>query len=183
LNAPRLLCKLCNKAFTAAVPEVDIARQMTERLAHWIGRQSLEYTYAEIAKQANVDEKTVRNIFDEYVAELEKQFKRETPPCLGIDEIKLGRFRAVFTNIHGHALVDMLPDRYSTSIVKFLQSLSDKEKITHVAIDMWRPYRIAVQQVLPNAKIVVDKFHVVSKANAAVDAVRREPTRRCMRKA
>lgn len=173
LDAPRLLCKLCNKTFTAAVPEVDIARQMTERLAHWIGRQSLEYTYAEIAKQANVDEKTVRNIFDEYVAGLEKQFKRETPPWLGIDEIKLGRFRAVFTNIHGRALVDMLPDRYSTSIVKFLQSLSDKEKITHVAMDMWRPYRIAVQQVLPNAKIVVDKFHVVSKANASLDAVRR----------
>ena len=98
LDAPRLLCKLCNKTFTAAVPEVDIARQMTERLARWIGRQSLEYTYAEIAKQANVDEKTVRNIFDEYVAGLEKQFKRETPPWLGIDEIKLGRFRAVFTD-------------------------------------------------------------------------------------
>ncbi len=114
LDAPRLLCKLCNKTFTAAVPEVDIARQMTERLARWIGRQSLEYTYAEIAKQANVDEKTVRNIFDEYVTGLEKQFKRETPPWLGIDEIKLGRFRAVFTNIHGHAL-DWLyegPPRY-----------------------------------------------------------------------
>jgi len=27
--------------------------------------------------------------------------------------------------------------------------------------------------VLPNAKIVVDKFHVVSKANASLDAVRR----------
>lgn len=57
---------------------------MTERLAHWIGRQSLEYTYAEIAKQVNVDEKTIRNIFAEYVAGLEMQFKRETPPWLGI---------------------------------------------------------------------------------------------------
>jgi len=56
---------------------------MTERLARWIGRQALEYTYAEIAKQVGVDEKTVRNIFDEYVAELEKQFKRETPVWLG----------------------------------------------------------------------------------------------------
>ncbi|WP_265942201.1 transposase [Dechloromonas sp. A34] len=47
------------------------------------------------------------------------------------------------------------------------------EKISHVAIGMWRPYRIAAQKVLPNAKIEVDKFHVVSKANAAFDAVRR----------
>ena len=103
LDVPRLRCKPCGKTFTAAVPEVDTARQMTERLAKWVGRQGLEYTYAEIAKQVGIDEKTVRNVFDEYVAELEKEFKRETPVWLGIDEIKLGRFRAVFTNIQaGH---------------------------------------------------------------------------------
>lgn len=39
--------------------------------------------------------------------------------------------------------------------------------------NMWRPYRLAVQRVLPHAKLVVDKFHVVSKANASLDAVRR----------
>jgi len=68
----------------------------------------------------------------------------------------------------------MLPDRYGTSIVAFLSSLPNKSRITHVGMDMWRPYRIAVQKVLPNAKIVVDKFHVVSKANAAFDTVRRK---------
>ena len=173
LDVPRLRCKPCNKTFTAAVPEVDTARQMTERLAKWVGRQGLEYTYAEIAKQVGIDEKTVRNVFDEYVAELEKEFKRETPVWLGIDEIKLGRFRAIFTNIHGRTLIDMLPDRYSTSIERFMNSLPNKEQITHVACDMWRPYRQAAQRVLPQAKIVVDKFHVVSKANASFDAVRR----------
>lgn len=74
LDVPRLRCKPCGKTFTAAVPEVDTARQMTERLAKWVGRQGLEYTYAEIAKQVGIDEKTVRNVFDEYVAELEKEF-------------------------------------------------------------------------------------------------------------
>jgi transposase len=38
---------------------------------------------------------------------------------------------------------------------------------------MWRAYRLAVLRVLPHAKLVVDKFHVVSKANASLDAVRR----------
>ena len=51
------------------------------------------------------------------MAKLEKEFKRETPVWLDIDEIKLGRFRAVFTNIQGRSLIDMLPDRYGTSIV------------------------------------------------------------------
>lgn len=120
-----------------------------------------------------MNEKTVRNVFDAYVAELEKEFRRETPVWLGIDEIKLGQFRAIFTNIHGRTLVDMLPDRYYTSIVRFLESLPNKERITHCGVDMWRPYRLAVLRVLPDAKLVVDKFHVVSKANASLDAVRR----------
>jgi len=66
-----------------------------------------------------------------------------------------------------------MPDRYHISIVRFLESLPGKEKIQIVATDMWRPYRLAVLRVLPHAKLVVDKFHVVSKANASLDAVRR----------
>jgi transposase len=60
LDVPRLKCRPCIQTFTASVPEVDTGREMTERLAKWIGRQSIEYTYAEIAKQVKVDEKTVR---------------------------------------------------------------------------------------------------------------------------
>jgi transposase len=83
LDVPRLKCRPCIQTFTASVPEVDTGREMTERLAKWIGRQSIEYTYAEIAKQVKVDEKTVRNIFDEYVAILAKGYQRETPDVAG----------------------------------------------------------------------------------------------------
>lgn len=51
LDAPRLMCKPCGKTFTATIPEVDEKRQMTERLVHWIGRQSLDYTFAAVAEQ------------------------------------------------------------------------------------------------------------------------------------
>ncbi len=99
LEVPRLICLVCRKTFMAVISEVDTDRAMTERLVRWMGRQSLEYNFAEMAKQVGVDEKTVRNVFDAYVAQLEKEFKRETPVWLGVDEIKLGRFRAIFTNI------------------------------------------------------------------------------------
>jgi transposase len=42
---------------------------------------------------------------------------------------------------------------------------------------MWAGYRRAVQEALPNAKIVVDKFHVLMKANMAFEAVRRKIAR------
>lgn len=40
-------------------------------------------------------------------------------------------------------------------------------------MDMWVPYRDAVQTVLPDARIVIDKFHVVRLSNEAVEKVRR----------
>jgi transposase len=42
-----------------------------------------------------------------------------------------------------------------------------------VTMDMWRPYRDAVRAILPDAAIVVDKFHVVRMATQAVDSVRK----------
>lgn len=38
---------------------------------------------------------------------------------------------------------------------------------------MWKPYKDAVNTILPHAKVVVDKFHVVRMANQALDNVRK----------
>ena len=40
-------------------------------------------------------------------------------------------------------------------------------------MDMWRPYRDAVEAVLPHAMIVVDKYHVVRMANDAMEKARK----------
>ncbi len=173
LDAPRLMCKPCGKTFTATIPEVDEKRQMTERLVHWIGRQSLDYTFAAVAEQVGIDEKTVRNVFDEYAAQLKAKHERVTPRWMGMDEIYLGRARGVITNLEDHTLVDMLPDRKKETIIRFLHSLEHQEKITHVAIDMWKPYREAVHEVLPHAIVVVDKYHVIRMGNESLERVRR----------
>jgi transposase len=41
-------------------------------------------------------------------------------------------------------------------------------------MDMWNPYRDAVYKTLPNADVVVDKFHVVRMANKSVEAIRKQ---------
>lgn len=83
---------------TAVVPEVDADRQMAERLRKWIGRQGLDYPFTEIAKQVGVDEKTVRAIFAEYVAELEKDLRRRLKGAIpGKLNLQLKRERKLLT--------------------------------------------------------------------------------------
>jgi len=52
--------------------------------------------------------------------------------------------------------------------------MPNKENIEVVNMDMWNPYRTAVNKVIPNAKIVVDKFHVVRMANLGLEKVRKD---------
>src|SRR5690606_40716658 len=40
-------------------------------------------------------------------------------------------------------------------------------------MDMWRPYKDAVNMVIPHTKIVIDKLHVVKLANEALEKIRK----------
>ncbi len=52
--------------------------------------------------------------------------------------------------------------------------LKDRQRIEIVSMDMWNPYQVAVKAVLPQARIVVDKFHVVRMANDTLEKVRED---------
>lgn len=173
IDAPRFRCKSCGKAFMGELPGVNPARRMTDRLVRWIGKQSLKNTFARVADEIGLDEKTVRNVFRDHIAELEKRYKFETPDVLGIDEIHLIKPRCVLTNISKGTVVDVLKDRNKDTVTAYLAGLKEKKNIRTVTIDMWRPYKDAVEVVLPHCGIVIDKFHVVKMANESLDRVRK----------
>ena len=173
VDTRRWRCQDCGKTFMETLPAVNAKREMTDRLVKWIGQQSLKRTFASIADDTGLDEKTIRNIFRDYVNELEAQFRFETPKWMGIDEIHLIRPRCVISNIGNNTIVNMLPNRDKKTVVNYLYQLEGKREVQYVAMDMWTPYRDAVQTVLPDARIVIDKFHVVRMANDALEKVRK----------
>lgn len=173
VDTRRWRCQDCGKTFMETLPAVNAKREMTDRLVKWIGQQSLRRTFASIADDTGLDEKTIRNIFRDYVNELEAQFRFETPKWMGIDEIHLIRPRCVISNIGNNTIVNMLPNRDKKTVTNYLYQLEGKSEVQYVAMDMWTPYRDAVQAVLPDARIVIDKIHVVRMANDAVEKVRK----------
>jgi transposase len=173
IDTRRFQCRACNKTFYEALPEMDERRPMTHRLVAWIGKQCIKRTFASIAEEVGIDEKSVRSVFRDYVNELEKTIRFETPKWMGIDEIHLIRPRGVIANIQNNTIVELLPNRNKDTVVRFLHHLEGKEHIQYVAMDMWQPYRDACTAVIPDAKIVIDKFHVVKMANEAVEKVRK----------
>lgn len=112
------------------------------------------------------------------MAELERKVKFQTPNWMSIDEIHIiRRPRAVISNLKNNTAVNLLPDRDKRTVVRYLAGLPDREDVRYVAIDMWVPDRDAVREALPealpDATVVVDKFHVQRLGNQALDEFRR----------
>lgn len=81
--------------------------------------------------------------------------------------------RLVLTNIERKTIFDLKPNRNKETVIQRLSELHDRDYNEYVTMDMWRPYRDAVNIVLPQAKVVVDKLHLVRMANQALDSVRK----------
>jgi len=175
IKVQRYLCKECQKSFNGILKKIHSKHNMTTRLVQYIKEKSLQRPFTHLAEDIGCSEGTIRKIFKSYVETLEVQNKFETPKVMGIDEIHLAkRARTVITNISEKTIIEIFKDRNKTTIIKYLQGLENSHIVLNVAIDMWKPYRDAVNGVLPHSIIVIDKFHVTKMANSALEKYRKE---------
>jgi transposase len=110
--------------------------------------------------------------------------RREDQPLkyVGLDEKAIARghrYATIFNDLEGGRVIDVAPERTQEAAAGLLRELPEqqREKIEAVAIDMWPAYISAVEQVLPAADIVFDRFHVQKHLGEAVDKVRRQEHR------
>ena len=170
----RYTCRACKTTFRPQLPEMVDGFRMTLRLHEYVEKESFNHPYTFVAAQTGLDEKTVRDIFNARAEFLGRWHRFETPRILGIDELYLNkRYRCILTNIEERPLLDLLATRRQDVVTNYLMKLKDRQKVEIVSMDMWNPYRAAVKAVLPQARIVVDKFHVVRMANDALERVRK----------
>jgi len=98
---------------------------------------------------------------------------------MGVDEIFLGvkaKFITVVSNLETGEPVWFGQERKKETLDEFFQTqLSARQRgnIQAACLDMWKPFRVSIEQWAPQCRIVFDKFHVLQRANVAVDEVRR----------
>jgi len=109
--------------------------------------------------------------------------KLEGIKSIGVDEIHWGKgmksnnFLTVIYQIDEHArrLLWVGPKRKEQTLRKGLKALGPKvvAGIAFVCSDMWQPYINVIKAQLGHALHVLDRFHITSHLNKAVDEVRR----------
>jgi transposase len=105
-------------------------------------------------------------------------------PHLGVDEKSIAKGQTYLTLVNDldRGTVEHIGDgRHKSSLDKNYRSLSPKQRegIQAVAMDMWEPYLLSTRQYVPeaDAKIVFDRYHVMSHMGDAVDTVRKQEQR------
>lgn len=168
------LCKDCGSIFVDRFNTLDLCSKMTNRLRCKIQQLSLTKPFKHIAREYKLSVTTIEKIALAYIREKDSQHIMYSPEVLGIDEAHLnGSIRCVLTDINEHLLFEMLPKRDKQTVINYLDSLPDSNNIKIVTMDMYRPYREAVYECLPDAAIVIDRFHVVKLINDVLSDYRK----------
>ncbi|MFA5036710.1 MAG: ISL3 family transposase [Candidatus Izemoplasmatales bacterium] len=175
VHRQRYHCRACGKTSFQPLADMDKNHAATLRLLAYIGKESMKRTFVSVADDTGIHERTVRRLFALEVARLDSEVKFETPRWLGIDEVHLVRkARCILTNVEQRTVIDMLTSRTKDVVSRYLHQLPDRQRIELVAMDMWQPYKDAVRDILPQATVIIDRFHVIRLAIQGMDTVRKD---------
>jgi transposase len=149
--------------------------------------QLVNSTPTDVEAKEDVTYDALLGILDRWIASSVEWDTLEPFVTMGIDEIALLKGHRDFVAVISaqtaqgdlHVLA-ILPDRLKTTVVAWLKAMpaAVRARITTVCTDMWEGYRTAVEEVLPDVMIVIDRFHVARQYRDAVDTLRKQEVRR-----
>ena len=160
--------------------------RLTTRAAKWATKQvGKGRTVTEVAEELGCDWGVVNRAVGIYGAALLQADKKRlgTTTAMGFDEtlfMRQGRYRTktwctTVADVGNHRLIELVPSRNYVDVARWVsaQPESFREHIEYGALDLSPTYAAVYNVILPKATQVVDRYHLIRLANAALDGVRR----------
>lgn len=182
INKRQFKCDKCKKPFSEELEFVDSRRKYTKRLANQTIKEVLDSDIQSISQKGNLTTEEIERI----LKDASKKFVIEKPSYLkrlGIDEIALvkgkGNYCAVLVDLDKSQLLAILPGRTKEIIRKVFEEWGKEvlDNIEEVSIDLWQGYKNLVNELIPNAQVVADRFHVMTQVNKELDLQRKREKR------
>jgi transposase len=186
INRRQLKCTECQKVFSEKLSFVKTRRTYTKRLANKVIKEVLETDVENAARRNRMTSSEIETILKELEADLLKEKPKQIKK-LGIDEItqlKGGKnYAAVLVDLETRRPIALLEKRNKAVIAEYLSSLGSEvlNQIEEVSIDLWIPYKSLIQEMLPNAQVVADRFHVMKQINQELDERRKQEKRAALK--
>jgi transposase len=183
VNRRQFKCEKCKKPFSEELEFVKERRRYTKRLADKTIEEVLADDIRSVAKRGRVTEKEIERMLKDASEDL-SEVKPIGLKRLGIDEIALikgqGKYCAVLMDLDRSKLLMIVEGRTKEEIKKVLTGWGSEvlEGIEEVSIDLWAGYKSLATEMMPNAQIVADRFHVMVQINQELDGERKKEKRK-----
>jgi transposase len=177
----RFVCIFCGKAFTEVfsfLPKrsnesIFVKEEALEKLSDSSFKKTTERLGFSYGKLVTLLKKVFSLSAIDWQGQLVNGILR-----LGIDEHHFGRknqYLVTIANLLTRKPIHILTKCTKQAVKEFLLSLPQetKKSIDEVAVDMRDAFIAAVREALPNARIVIDHFHVIQDANKRVSEARK----------
>lgn len=170
----RYHCDCCGKHFNETFNYLPRQCRITTRLNfHAISLLGSAQNVSSVAKQVGISASTIFR----RMSDINFPKPNHLPQVLSIDEFKGNaggeKFQAILTNPKTHELVDILPSRIQWQLKDYLFEFNNRKDVRYFIMDMNYVYKDIAENYLPNATIVIDRFHVVRYVTWALENVRK----------
>ncbi len=182
INRRQFKCEKCEKPFSEKLDFVSKKRTYTKRLADKIIQDVVENDIHSVANKGIVTTEEIERMLKDASEKLSDN-KPDFIKRLGIDEIALvkgkGNYCAVLIDLDTSKLITLLSGRTQEVVKKTLIEWGTEvlARIEEVSIDLWVGYKNVVTELMPNAQVVADRFHVMTQINKELDTQRKQEKR------
>jgi transposase len=181
----RVKCPRCRSTPVEWLPWADPHRRETVRFQQMVALEAASMPVSHVAAKHSLSWDAIKGIEMQALARWERSRTEIPLRMVGIDEKYLGRrgawperYITIISNLETGEPIWTSPGRGEASVKQWLDTLSPEQKagIKLFASDMHAPFQAAVKAdpELAHTVWVHDPFHVIKRANQAVDELRRE---------
>ena len=168
------------KPFAERYASVGPHQPRTHRFERYIYRLAKRLAHTAVVKElahchTPISDNTVGRLYHRLARQELAGYEPGRVVAIGIDEYSVWsghRYATIITNPIRHTVIETFLGRDRETVVAHLQALFPPASIKLAVMDMRGGYAGAVLAVFPEAKIIIDKFHVVSVVIDALDATR-----------
>ena len=176
LNKQIYKCKNCNKKFTAQSNIINFGCRISNNVRLAILNCAKEFmSKSLIARLYNVSDNTVQKVFDS-VFYNDTVYKTFLPKAICIDEFTFKKKTYAFNicNARNGKTIDLVLDRTTNNLDKYFSHCTEKarKRVKFVVMDMYSPYIDLIKKWFPNAKIIIDLFHIVQLLTKSLNKTR-----------
>jgi len=174
----RIRCRKCGASHQEPISFCpDPYVRYTKWVAQWVLGLRAEMSIKAVAKFTGLHWDTVKNIEKAWLEKKYRKVRLGDVKYLGIDEVYLGKVMGYITvvrDMDSGVVLFIGKGKGGDALKKFRKRIKRRAKhIKAVAIDMANSYSAWVRDVLPDADIVYDHFHVIKLMNERMNNLRK----------